>query len=80
MVAVNIQSVIEWLNRSLPHLNLPTDASEEKLRAYLIGGTVLCNILDKLCPGLVEMVGLLSYWCFCCLVLVPFPFFGMGFF
>ncbi|RQO88267.1 hypothetical protein POPTR_003G127800v4 [Populus trichocarpa] len=54
---VNIQSVIEWLNRSLPHLNLPTDASEEKLRAYLIDGTVLCNILDKLCPGLVEMRG-----------------------
>ncbi|XP_011022687.1 PREDICTED: kinesin-4-like isoform X3 [Populus euphratica] len=54
---VNIQSVIEWLNRSLPHLNLPSDASEEKLRAYLIDGTVLCNILDKLCPGLVEMRG-----------------------
>ncbi|KAG6781073.1 hypothetical protein POTOM_013956 [Populus tomentosa] len=54
---VNIQSMIEWLNRSLPHLNLPSDASEEKLRAYLIDGTVLCNILDKLCPGLVEMRG-----------------------
>ncbi|KAJ6415185.1 hypothetical protein OIU84_004053 [Salix udensis] len=55
--AVNIQSVIEWLNRLLPHLNLPSDASEEKLRAYLIDGTVLCDILDKLCPGLVEMGG-----------------------
>ncbi|KAJ6705558.1 KINESIN-4-LIKE ISOFORM X1 [Salix purpurea] len=54
---VNIQSVIEWLNRLLPHLNLSSDASEEKLRAYLIDGTVLCNILDKLCPGLVEMGG-----------------------
>ncbi|KAJ6415183.1 hypothetical protein OIU84_004053 [Salix udensis] len=54
---VNIQSVIEWLNRLLPHLNLPSDASEEKLRAYLIDGTVLCDILDKLCPGLVEMGG-----------------------
>lgn len=54
---VNIQSVIEWLNRSLPHLNLPTDASEEKLRAYLIDGTVLCSILNKFCPGLVEMRG-----------------------
>ncbi|KAL3599066.1 hypothetical protein D5086_006984 [Populus alba] len=54
---VNIHSMIEWLNRSLPHLNLPSDASEEKLRAYLIDGTVLCNILDKLCPGLVEMRG-----------------------
>ncbi|KAG5249331.1 kinesin [Salix suchowensis] len=52
---VNIQSVIEWLNRLLPHLNLSSDASEEKLRAYLIDGTVLCDILDKLCPGLVEM-------------------------
>ncbi|KAF9685829.1 hypothetical protein SADUNF_Sadunf03G0094800 [Salix dunnii] len=54
---VNIQSVIEWLNRLLPHLNLSSDASEEKLRAYLIDGTVLCDILDKLCPGLVEMRG-----------------------
>ncbi|KAJ6326755.1 hypothetical protein OIU78_013776 [Salix suchowensis] len=54
---VNIQSVIEWLNRLLPHLNLSSDASEEKLRAYLIDGTVLCDILDKLCPGLVEMGG-----------------------
>ena len=60
LAAVNIQSVIGWLNRLLPHLNFPSDASEEKLRAYLIDGTVLCDILDKLCPGLVEMVGLPS--------------------
>ncbi|CAK7335545.1 unnamed protein product [Dovyalis caffra] len=54
---VNIQSLVEWLNHILPHLNLPLDASEEELRAYLIDGTVLCSILNKLCPGLVEMRG-----------------------
>lgn len=60
LVAVNIQSLVEWLNHALPHLNMPLDASEEELRAYLIDGTVLCSILNKFCPGLVEMVGFLS--------------------
>ncbi|BBH03365.1 P-loop nucleoside triphosphate hydrolases superfamily protein with Calponin Homology domain [Prunus dulcis] len=36
---------------------LPLDASEEELRACLIDGTVLCRILNKLCPGSVEMGG-----------------------
>ncbi|KAI5601465.1 hypothetical protein BDE02_01G093500 [Populus trichocarpa] len=54
---VNIQSLVEWLNQALPHLNMPLDASEEELRAYLIDGTVLCSILNKFCPGLVEMRG-----------------------
>ncbi|KAI9401292.1 hypothetical protein POPTR_001G104000v4 [Populus trichocarpa] len=54
---VNIQSLVEWLNHALPHLNMPLDASEEELRAYLIDGTVLCSILNKFCPGLVEMRG-----------------------
>jgi hypothetical protein len=69
LVAVNIQSLVEWLNQALPHLNMPLDASEEELRAYLIDGTVLCSILNKFCPGLVEMVGFLSYQRFCCMVL-----------
>ncbi|KAJ6714457.1 KINESIN-LIKE PROTEIN KLP-3 [Salix viminalis] len=54
---VNIQSLVEWLNHALPHLNMPLYASEEELRAYLIDGTVLCSILNKFCPGLVEMRG-----------------------
>ena len=44
----------------LPHLSLPLEASEEDLRACLIDGTVLCSVLNKLCPGLIEMVGLPS--------------------
>lgn len=55
----NIQPLVEWLNHMIPHLNLPLEASEEELRACLIDGTVLCSILSKLNPGLVEMVGLL---------------------
>lgn len=47
---------MEWLNGMLPHLNLPLEASEEELRACLSDGTVLCSILNKLSPGLVEMV------------------------
>ncbi|KAG6634066.1 kinesin-like protein KIN-14J isoform X1 [Carya illinoinensis] len=50
-------SLVEWLNGVLPHLNLPLEASEEELRAYLIDGTVLCSILNKLRPGLIEMGG-----------------------
>lgn len=42
----------------LPHLRLPLGASVEELRACLIDGTVLCTILNKLCPGCIEMVGL----------------------
>lgn len=48
---------MEWLNFIVPYLRLPLDASEEELRACLIDGTVLCRILNKLCPGSVEMVG-----------------------
>ncbi|KAB2608636.1 kinesin-4-like [Pyrus ussuriensis x Pyrus communis] len=38
-------------------IRLPLDATEEELRACLIDGTVLCRILNKLCPGSVEMGG-----------------------
>ncbi|XP_015571512.1 kinesin-like protein KIN-14J [Ricinus communis] len=53
----NLQSLVEWLNHMIPHLNLPLEASEEELRACLIDGTVLCSILNKLSPGLIEMRG-----------------------
>ncbi|GMJ13528.1 hypothetical protein like AT1G63640 [Hibiscus trionum] len=42
--------VIEWLNTILPDLSLPTEASDEELRACLIDGTVLCKILNILRP------------------------------
>jgi len=50
-------SLVEWINGMLPHLSLPLEASEEDLRACLIDGTVLCSVLNKLCPGLIEMRG-----------------------
>nr|QWT43337.1 kinesin-like protein KIN14H [Citrullus lanatus] len=46
--------MVEWLNFLLPDINLPLDASDEELRACLIDGTVLCSMLDKLCPGAVQ--------------------------
>ncbi|XP_023549756.1 kinesin-like protein KIN-14J isoform X1 [Cucurbita pepo subsp. pepo] len=46
--------LVEWLNCLLPHINLPFDASVEELRACLSDGTVLCSILEKLCPGAVQ--------------------------
>lgn len=55
---------MEWLNFIVPYLRLPMDASEEEIRACLIDGTVLCRILNKLCPGSVEMVILLVIFCF----------------
>ncbi|KAL5551636.1 hypothetical protein UlMin_001812, partial [Ulmus minor] len=48
-------SVVEWLHYMLPHFKLPKEASWEELRACLIDGTVLCSILNKLCPGSVEL-------------------------
>ena len=48
---------MEWLNFMLPHLRLSTEASSEELRACFVDGIVLCSILNKLCPGSVEMVG-----------------------
>ncbi|KAJ0105743.1 hypothetical protein Patl1_17723 [Pistacia atlantica] len=47
--------VVEWLNDMIPHLSLPLEASEEELRACLTDGMVLCLVLNKLCPGLVDM-------------------------
>ncbi|KGN50095.1 kinesin-like protein KIN-14J isoform X1 [Cucumis sativus] len=46
--------LVEWLNCMLPHINLPLDASDEELRLCLSDGSVLCSILDKLCPGAVQ--------------------------
>ncbi|XP_024031809.1 kinesin-like protein KIN-14J [Morus notabilis] len=51
-----ISSLVEWLDDMLPHLRLSPEASREEIRVSLIDGTVLCSILNKLCPGSVEMV------------------------
>ncbi|KAK1414931.1 hypothetical protein QVD17_30696 [Tagetes erecta] len=44
-------SVIEWLNNTLPNLNLPVNASDEELRSLLVDGTMLCRLMNKLRPG-----------------------------
>ncbi|KAL0741650.1 hypothetical protein Bca4012_083163 [Brassica carinata] len=51
------QSLVEWLNETLPYLNLPWEASEEELRACLMDGTVFCNLLNQLSPGSMKMGG-----------------------
>nr|XP_009761311.1 PREDICTED: kinesin-4-like isoform X2 [Nicotiana sylvestris] len=40
--------LVEWLNNVLPHLRFPINASDEDLRAFLVDGTVLCQLLNKL--------------------------------
>ncbi|XP_015582690.1 kinesin-like protein KIN-14M isoform X1 [Ricinus communis] len=51
------QTLIEWINGILPSFNLPSKASTEELRASLIDGTVLLQILNKLRPGSVTEGG-----------------------
>ncbi|CAL5445144.1 unnamed protein product [Camellia sinensis] len=43
--------LMEWLNSIISNLSLPTNASDEELRACLSDGTVLCRILNRLRPG-----------------------------
>lgn len=54
------EDVVQWLNSILPYLKLPPKASEDELMACLIDGTVLCNILNTLSPGSVEVGGKFS--------------------
>lgn len=35
---------------------MPVDASEEELREQLYDGTVLCCVLNRLIPGVVEVI------------------------
>jgi len=51
------QSLVEWLNETLPYLKLPWEASEDELRACLRDGTVLCSLLNQLSPGSMRMGG-----------------------
>ncbi|ERN15128.1 hypothetical protein AMTR_s00056p00106460 [Amborella trichopoda] len=48
--------VVEWLNALFDHLILPSETSEEDLRACLIDGTILCGILNKLSPSSITKV------------------------
>ncbi|XP_059287546.1 kinesin-like protein KIN-14M [Lycium ferocissimum] len=49
--------LVEWLNSVLPHLSLPINASDEDLQAFLVDGSVLCQLLNKLKPGSVPECG-----------------------
>ncbi|XP_055825026.1 kinesin-like protein KIN-14P [Solanum dulcamara] len=49
--------LVEWLNSVLPHLSLPINASDEDLRALLVDGSVLCQLLNKLKPASVPECG-----------------------
>ncbi|XP_010418390.1 PREDICTED: kinesin-like protein KIN-14G isoform X2 [Camelina sativa] len=51
------QSLVEWLNETLPYLKLPWEASEDELRVCLRDGTVLCSLLNQLSPGSMRMGG-----------------------
>lgn len=53
-------TVIEWISSLLPYLSLSVNASDEELRAYLIDGTILCQLLNKLKPGSIPEVILRS--------------------
>ncbi|KZV16019.1 kinesin-4 [Dorcoceras hygrometricum] len=50
-------TLVEWLNCVLPDLNLPINASDEELRAFLVDGSVLCRVLNKLKPGTITEFG-----------------------
>ncbi|KAL9242816.1 hypothetical protein vseg_016780 [Gypsophila vaccaria] len=50
-----VKNVAEWFNGQLPNLNVPTECSVDDLRAILLDGTILCQLLNSLSPGAVEM-------------------------
>ncbi|KAK6787594.1 hypothetical protein RDI58_016119 [Solanum bulbocastanum] len=50
-------TLVVWINGLLPSLCLPVNASDEELRAYLVDGTILCQLLDKLKPGFISEFG-----------------------
>lgn len=52
-----LADMIDWLNEQLPDMDVPADSSLEDLRVCLQDGTALCNLLNALSPGAVNMVG-----------------------
>lgn len=55
-----LNGIVQWINAILPSSELPLEASEEDLQAFLLDGAVLCQILNKLTPGSVELGGSLG--------------------
>ena len=59
--------VIDWLGGLLPEFDLPLDSSDEELREFLIDGTALCYIAEKLMPDVQEVSSVISwvlnFWC-----------------
>ncbi|KAL6555685.1 hypothetical protein OROHE_006959 [Orobanche hederae] len=49
-------TLVEWLNGLLPDLGMPINASDEEVRVFLIDGSILCQILNKLKPGSVTEI------------------------
>ncbi|CAK7349727.1 unnamed protein product [Dovyalis caffra] len=49
--------LVEWINSIVPEIYLPLKASSEELRACLIDGTVLLQILNRLRPGYTYKAG-----------------------
>ena len=52
--------VIDWLGGLLPEFDLPLDSSDEELREFLIDGTALCYIAEKLMPDVQEVSSVIS--------------------
>ncbi|KAL6575931.1 hypothetical protein OROHE_000402 [Orobanche hederae] len=49
-------TLVEWLNGLLPDIGMPINASDEEVRVFLIDGSILCQILNKLKPGSVTEI------------------------
>ncbi|KAL6582746.1 hypothetical protein OROMI_004824 [Orobanche minor] len=49
-------TLVEWLNGLLPDLGMPINASYEEVRVFLIDGSILCQILNRLKPGSVTEI------------------------
>ncbi|KAJ8559975.1 hypothetical protein K7X08_004033 [Anisodus acutangulus] len=50
-------TLVEWIKSLLPYLSLSVNASDDELRAYLVDGTILCQLLNKLKPGFIPELG-----------------------
>ena len=55
--AKQLAILLEWINSIVPDLNLPAKASSEELRACLVDGSVLQQILNRFKPGSAKEVG-----------------------
>lgn len=58
--AKNRLLLVQWLTSLIPSLKFPPNVTDGELRACLSNGTVLCQILNKLRPGIVNVVTLFN--------------------